>query len=171
MKLFKKLAAAVLVAALALMMVGCGGSETVLARQIKDAVSDAAVIMQGKQATDSKELDALAAKLLTEIDKALAESEEGEWPDPNVLLNDEEFLKKVGIDPATEAYALSLTRNPSYLSNTMNQAKPFEIAGDLLHRLMQGDLEIGEPKLGSKFEFGLAIGTLDGENCVLMIAK
>lgn len=171
MKLFKKLAAAVLVAALALMMVGCGGSKTGLAQQIKDAVSDTAVIMQGKQATDSKDLDALAAKLLTEIDKALAESEEGKWPDPNELLNDEEFLKKVGIDPATEAYALSLTRNPSYLSNTMNQAKPFEIAGDLLSRLMQGDLEIGEPKLGSKFEFGLAIGTLDGKNCVLMIAK
>lgn len=169
MKLFKKLAAAVLVAALALMMVGCG-SKTGLARQIKDAVSDAAVIMQGKQATDSKELDALAAKLLTEIDKALAESEEGEWPDPNELLNDEEFLKKVGIDPATEAYALSLTRNPSYLSNTMNQTKPFEIAGDLLSRL-NGDLEIGKPKLGSKFEFGLAIGTLDGKNCMLMIAK
>lgn len=171
MKLFKKLAAAVLVAALALMMVGCGGSKTVLTRQIKGAVSDTAVIMHGKQATDSKELDALAAKLLTEIDKALAESEEGKWPDPNELLNDEEFLKKVGIDPATEAYALSLTRNPSYLSNTMNQAKPFEIAGDLVYRLMQGDLEIGEPKLGSKFEFGLAIGTLDGKNCVLMIAK
>lgn len=171
MKLFKKLAAAVLVAALALMMVGCGGSKTGLAQQVKNAVSDTAVILQGKQATDSKELDALAAKLLTEIDKALAESEEGKWPDPNVLLNDEEFLKKVGIDPATEAYALSLTRNPSYLSNTMNQAKPFEIAGDLLSRLMQGDLEIGKPKLGSKFEFGLTIGTLDGENCVLMIAK
>lgn len=171
MKLFKKLAAAVLVAALALMMVGCG-SKTGLAQQIKDAFSDtAAVIMQGKQATDSKDLDALAAKLLTEIDKALAESEEGKWPDPNELLNDEEFLKKVGIDPAKEAYALSLTRNPSYLSNTMNQAKPFEIAGDLLHRLMQGDLKIGNPELGSKFEFGLAIGTLDGKNCVLMIAK
>lgn len=169
MKLFKKLAAAVLVAALALMMVGCG-SKTGLAQQIKDAVSDTAVILQGKQATDSKELDALAAKLLTEIDKALAELEEDEWPDPNELLNDEEFLKKVGIDPATEAYALSLTRNPSYLSNTMNQTKPFEIAGDLLSRL-NGDLEIGKPKLGSKFEFGLAIGTLDGKNCVLMIAK
>lgn len=171
MKLFKKLAAAVLVAALALMMVGCGGSKTGLAQQVKNAFSDTAVIMQGKQATDSKELDALAAKLLTEIDKALAELEEGKWPDPNELLNDEEFLKKVGIDPATEAYALSLTRNPSYLSNTMNQAKPFEIAGDLLNRLMDGDLEIGNPELGSKFEFGLAIGTLDGKNCVLMIAK
>lgn len=170
MKLFKKLAAAVLVAALALMMVGCGGSKTGLAQQIKDAVSDAAAF-EGEQATDSRELDALAAKLLKEIDKALAELEEGKRPDPNVLLNDEEFLKKVGIDPATEAYALSLTRNPSYLSNTMNQTKPFEIAVDLLNRLMRGDLEIGKPKLGSKFEFGLAIGTLDGKNCVLMIAK
>ena len=170
MKLFKKLAAAVLVAALALMMVGCGGSKTGLAQQVKNMISDI-VAVEGDQATNSKDLDALAAKLLTEIDKALAESEEGKWPDPNELLNDEEFLKKVGIDPATEAYALSLTRNPSYLSNTMNQAKPFEIAGDLLNRLMRGDLEIGKPKLGSKFEFGLAIGTLDGENWVLMLMK
>ena len=170
MKLFKKLAAAVLVAALALMMVGCGGSKTGLAQQVKNAVSDDAV-MRNEQATNSKDLDALAAKLLTEINNAIAESEEGKWPDPNELLNDEKFLKKVGIDPAKDAYVVSLESVPSYLSNTMNQAKPFEIAGDLLHRLMQGDLEIGEPKLGSKFEFGLAIGTLDGENCVLMIAK
>ena len=170
MKLFKKLAAAVLVAALALMMVGCGGSKTGLAQQVKNAVSDDAV-MRNEQATNSKDLDALAAKLLTEINNTIAASEEGKWPNPNELLNDEKFLKKVGIDPATEAYALSLTRNPSYLSNTMNQAKPFEIAGDLVYRLMQGDLEIGEPKLGSKFEFGLAIGTLDGENWVLMLMK
>lgn len=170
MKLFKKLAAAVLVAALALMMVGCGGSKTGLAQQVKNAVSDDAV-MRNEQATNSKDLDALAAKLLTEYNNEIAALDEGaDWPNLQELLDDEEFLKKVGIDPATEAYALSLTRNPSYLSNTMNQAKPFEIAGDLLSRL-NGDLEIGEPKLGSKFEFGLAIGTLDGKNCVLMIAK
>ena len=171
MKLFKKLAAAVLVAALALMMVGCGGSKTGLAQQVKNAVSDVAV-MTGGQATNSKDLDALAAKLLRELNNEIAALDEGEdWPDLQELLNDETFLQKVGIDPETDAYALSLAKNPSYLSNTMNQAKPFEIAGDLLSRLMQGDLEIGEPKLGSKFEFGLTIGTLDGENCVLMIAK
>ena len=171
MKLFKKLAAAVLVAALALMMVGCGGSKTGLAQQVKNMISDI-VAVAGDQATNSKDLDALAAKLLTEYNNEIAALGEGaDRPDLEDLLNDEEFLKKVGIDPATEAYALSLTRNPSYLSNTMNQAKPFEIAGDLLSRLMQGDLEIGEPKLGSKFEFGLAIGTLDGENWVLMLMK
>lgn len=167
MKLFKKLAAAVLVAALALMMVGCGGSKTGLAQQVKNAVSDVAV-MTGGQATNSKDLDALAAKLLRELNNEIAALDEGEdWPDLQELLNDETFLQKVGIDPATEAYALSLAKNPSYLSNTMNQLKSFEIAGDL----MEGYTPIGRPDIGSKFEFGLAIGTLDGENCVLMIRK
>ena len=170
MKLFKKLAAAVLVAALALMMVGCGGSKTDLAQQVKNAVSDL-VTVEGAQATDSRELDVLAANLLTEINNAIAESEEGKWPDLDELLKDEKFLKKVGIDPATEAYALSLVRNPSYLSDTMNMQKPFRLANDLLDILKKRYLKIGEPKIGSKFEFGLAIGTLDGENCVLMIAK
>lgn len=170
MKLFKKLAAAVLVAALALMMVGCGGSKTDLAQQVKNAVSDL-VTVEGAQATDSRELDVLAANLLTEINNAIAESEEGKWPNLDELLKDEKFLKKVGIDPATEAYALSLVRNPSYLSDTMNMQKPFRLANDLLDILKKRYLKIGEPKIGSKFEFGLAIGTLDGENCVLMIAK
>ena len=170
MKLFKKLAAAVLVAALALMMVGCGGSKTDLAQQVKNAVSDL-VTMEGAQATDSRELDVLAANLLTEINNAIAESEEGKWPDLDELLKDEKFLKKVGIDPATEAYALSLVRNPSYLSDTMNMQKPFRLANDLLDILKKRYLKIGEPKIGSKFEFGLAIGTLDGENWVLMLMK
>ena len=166
MKLFKKLAAAVLVAALALMMVGCGGSKTGLAQQIKDAVSDDAVML-GKQATNSKDLDALAAKLLTEINNTIAASEEGKWPDPNELLNDEKFLKKVGIDPAKDAYVVSLESVPSYLSNTMNQIKPIELASQLLN----GDFKIGAPRIGSKFEFGLAIGTLDGESWALMLMK
>lgn len=166
MKLFKKLAAAVLVAALALMMVGCGGSKTGLAQQIKNMISDI-VAVTGDQATNSKDLDALAAKLLTEINNAIAESEEGKWPDPNELLNDEKFLKKVGIDPAKDAYVVSLESVPSYLSNTMNQIKPIELASQLLN----GDFAIGDPRIGSKFEFGLAIGTLDGESWALMLMK
>lgn len=166
MKLFKKLAAAVLVAALALMMVGCGGSKTGLAQQIKNMISDI-VAVTGDQATNSKDLDALAAKLLTEINNTIAASEEGKWPDPNELLNDEKFLKKVGIDPAKDAYVVSLESVPSYLSNTMNQIKPIELASQLLN----GDFAIGDPRIGSKFEFGLAIGTLDGESWALMLVK
>lgn len=166
MKLFKKLAAAVLVAVLALMMVGCGGSKTGLAQQVKNMISDI-VAVAGDQATNSKDLDALAAKLLTEINNTIAASEEGKWPDPNELLNDEKFLKKVGIDPAKDAYVVSLESVPSYLSNTMNQIKPIELASQLLN----GDFKIGAPRIGSKFEFGLAIGTLDGESWALMLMK
>lgn len=167
MKLFKKLAAAVLVAALALMMVGCGGSKTGLAQQVKNAVSDDAV-MRGEQATNSKDLDALAAKLLTEYNNEIADlGEDEDWPDLQELLHNEKFLKKVGIDPAKDAYVVSLESVPSYLSNTMNQIKPIELASQLLN----GDFKIGAPRIGSKFEFGLAIGTLDGESWVLMLMK
>lgn len=167
MKLFKKLAAAVLVAALALTMVGCGGSKTDLAQQVKNAVSDLAV-MNGDQATDSKELDALAANLLKELNNTIAATEENaDWPDLQNLLNDETFLQKVGIDPKKDAYKVSLVYVPSYISDTMNQFKPFRLA----EQLRDADLAIGNPDIGSKYEFGLAIGTLDGENCVLMIAK
>lgn len=167
MKLFKKLAAAVLVAALALMMVGCG-SKTGLAQQVKNAVSDDAV-MRGEQATNSKDLDALAAKLLTEYDNEIAALDEGaDWPDLQALLDDETFLQKFGIDPEKDAYKVSLVYIPSYISNTMNQFKPFSLA-DQLRR--DADLAIGDPHIGRKFEFGLAIGTLDGENWVLMLMK
>lgn len=167
MKLFKKLAAAVLVAALALMMVGCG-SKTGLAQQVKNAVSDDAV-MRNEQATNSKDLDALAAKLLTEYNNEIADlGEDEDWPDLQELLDDETFLQKVGIDPEKAAYKVSLVYVPSYLSNTMNQFKPFSLA-DQLRR--DADLAIGNPHIGKKFEFGLAIGTLDGENWVLMLMK
>ena len=167
MKLFKKLAAAVLVAALALMMVGCG-SKTGLAQQIKNAVSDDAVMM-GKQATNSKDLDALAAKLLTEYNNEIAAlGEDEDWPDLQELLDDGTFLQKFGIDPEKDAYKVSLVYVPSYISNTMNQFKPFSLA-DQLRR--DADLAIGNPHIGRKFEFGLAIGTLDGENWVLMLMK
>ena len=166
MKLFKKLAAAVLVAALALMMVGCGGSKTGFAQQVKNAVSDYAVITR-EQATNSKELDALSAKLLTEYDKAIAASEEGDQLDLQDLLDDETFLQKFGIDPATDAYAVSLVYIPGYISNTMNQLKPFSLAS----QLRNAEFAIGDPEIGKKYEFGLAIGTLDGENWVLMLKK
>ena len=167
MKLFKKLAAAVLVAALALMMVGCG-SKTGLAQQIKDAVSDDAV-MRNEQATNSKDLDALAAKLLTEYNNEIAALDEDEdWPDLQELLDDGTFLQKFGLDPEKDAYKVSLVYVPSYISDTMNQFKPFSLA-DQLRR--DADLTIGNPHIGRKFEFGLAIGTLDGENWVLMLMK
>lgn len=167
MKLFKKLAAAVLVAALALMMVGCG-AKTDFAQQVKNAVSDDAV-MSNEQATNSKDLDALAAKLLTEYNNEIAALDKGaQRPNLQELLDDGTFLQKFGIDPEKDAYKVSLVYVPSYISDTMNQFKPFSLA-DQLRR--DADLTIGNPHIGKKFEFGLAIGTLDGKNWVLMLMK
>ena len=64
MKLFKKLAAAVLVAALALTMVGCGGSNSLL-DQVKNVIADV-YAMKDEELTNKKELDELAAKLVAE---------------------------------------------------------------------------------------------------------
>ena len=69
MKLFKKLAAAALAAVLALTMVGCGGSSSVLMKDELLKVAMDQMTMNGKTANHSKELDALAAKLVQEADK------------------------------------------------------------------------------------------------------
>lgn len=84
------------------------------------------------------------------------------------LLDNETFLQKFGIDPEKDAYVVSLVYVPSYISDTMNQLKPFSLAEQLRQN---ADLAIGNPHIGSKYEFGLAIGTLDGENWVLMLKK
>lgn len=147
MKLFKKLAAAVLVAALALTMVGCGGSKTDLAQQVKNAVSDLAV-MNGDQATDSKELDALAANLLKELNNTIAATEENaDWPDLQNLLNDETFLQKVGIDPKKDAYKVSLVYVPSYISDTMNQFKPLDLQSSFGTLILQSAILTSEANM------------------------
>ena len=101
MKLFKKLAAAMLAAALALTMVGCGGRNS-LTDQIKDVLADF-IAMQGDEITYSKELDALAAKLVAETDKAAAKPENKDKTVLNLLI-DKEVVKAAGIDAAQETY-------------------------------------------------------------------
>ena len=114
-------------------------------------------------------MDALAAKLLTEYNNEIAALDEGaDWPNLQDLLDDETFLQKFGIDPEKDAYKVSLVYVPSYISDTMNQFKPFSLA-DQLRR--DADHTIGDPHIGRKFEFGLAIGTLDGESWALMLMK
>ena len=110
MKLFKKLAAAMLVAALALTMVGCGGRNS-LTDQIKDVLADF-IAMQGDEITYSKELDALAAKLVAEADKAAAKPENKDKTVLNLLI-DKEVVKAAGIDAAQETYMCRLLKTIS----------------------------------------------------------
>ena len=85
MKLFKKLAAAVLAAALALTMVGCSGgnsyaTQNELLKFTIDRMTD-----KGYTATHTKKADEMAAALLAAADKAAAQKE-NEGIDAKTLL-------------------------------------------------------------------------------------
>ena len=95
MKLFKKLAAAALAAVLALAMVGCGSSASLKDELLKMAMDQMTVA--GGTANHSKELDALAAKLVQEADKA-AGQDAHKGDAAKTILTADEVVEAVGID-------------------------------------------------------------------------
>lgn len=161
MKLFKKLAAAVLVAALALTMVGCGGRNS-LTDQIKDVIADL-YAMEGEDLTNKNELDALAAKLMAEADKAAAKAGN---KDKTVLdlLTDETVVEAAGIDAATETYYVSAAENYKLLSSTANKEKAVMLALDLTN----SSEKIGGGVLNPN-SYGLAMGKINGKEYFVML--
>lgn len=93
MKLFKKLAAVVLAAALALTMVGCGGNSYAVQNELLKISIDY-MTDRGKTVTHTKKADDLAAALL-----AAAAQKEKEGTKAEELLKDPAVIKAAGIDP------------------------------------------------------------------------
>mgnify|MGYP001755520112 FL=1 len=164
MKLFKKLAAAMLAAALALTMVGCGGRNS-LTDQIKDVLADF-IAMQGDEITYSKELDALAAKLVAEADKAAAKPENKDKAVLNLLI-DKEVVKAAGIDAAQETYIVSAAENYKLLSSTANKQKAVLIA----EMLMANGKQIGSGELEKLSNLGLAMGKINGKEYIVVLVN
>jgi hypothetical protein len=164
MKLFKKLAAAMLAAALALTMVGCGGRNS-LTDQIKDVLADF-IAMQGDEITYSKELDALAAKLVAEADKAAAKPENKDKTVLNLLI-DKEVVKAAGIDAAQETYIVSAAENYKLLSSTANKQKAVLIA----EMLMANGKQIGSGELEKLSNLGLAMGKINGKEYIVVLVN
>ena len=162
MKLFKKLAAAVLVAALALTMVGCGGRNS-LTDQIKAVISDF-YAMEDKDVTNKKELDALAAKLMAEADKAAAKAE-NKGKTVLELLIDEEVVKAAGINAAKETYRVSAAENYKLLSSTANKEKAMVLALELISRDSE---QIGGGVLDPS-SYGFAVGKINGKEYFVML--
>ena len=162
MKLFKKLAAAMLVAALALTMVGCGGRNSLL-DQVKAVISDF-YAMEDEDLTNKKELDELAAKLVAEADKAAAKPD-NKGKTVLELLIDEEVVKAAGIDAAKETYRVSAVENYKLLSSTVSKEKAWLLAVELA----DGENEIigsGNQKPNS---YGLAMGKINGKEYFVML--
>ena len=117
MKLFKKLAAAALAAVLALTMVGCGSSASLKDELLKLAMDRMTVA--GSTATHSKELDALAAKLVQEADK-VAGQDAYKGDDAKTILTAEDVVKAAGIDTNANGYILNAAPNVQFKSSGMS---------------------------------------------------
>lgn len=161
MKLFKKLAAVMLVAALALTMVGCGGSNSLL-DQVKNVIADV-YAMKDEELTNKKELDELTAKLVAEADKAAAEAGN---KDKTVLglLTDEKVVKAAGIDAAQGTYRVSAAENYKLLSSTANKEKAMMLALDLTNSSEQIGGGVLDPN-----SYGLAMGKINGKEYFVML--
>lgn len=96
MKLFKKLAAAVLAAALALTMVGCGGNSYAMQNELLKITIDNLTDV-GETVTHTKKADEMAAALLAAADTA-AEQMANNGKDAKELLQNPAVIKAAKID-------------------------------------------------------------------------
>ena len=161
MKLFKKLAAVMLVAALALTMVGCGGSNSLL-DQVKAVIADF-YAMEDEDITNKKELDELAAKLVAEADKAAAKAGNKDKPVLD-LLTDDAVVTAAGIDAAQGTYRVSAAENYKLLSSTANKEKAMLLALDLTNSSEQIGGGVLDPN-----SYGLAMGKINGKEYFVML--
>ena len=165
MKLFKKLAAAVLAAALALTMVGCsGGNSSAMQNELLKLTID----QIGETMTHTKKADEMAAALLAAADTAAAQ-EANKNKDAEDLLQDPAVIKAAKIDPATTPCMVNLIDDVQFKSSGM--------MGEFLK--MQWMMKVTSPskfeRIGAfapgdnKVEIGAATHKIGDESYILII--
>ena len=172
MKLFKKLAAAALAAVLALTMVGCGSSASLKDELLKVAMDQ--MTMNGSTATHSKELDALAAKLVQEADKAAGQdAHKGE--DVKTILTADEVVKAAGIDTNANRYILNAALNIQFKSSgTLMEYFQLQWMQDAINPWTDDGsnraVKIGTiEQLGDNVDVGVAMGKIGGKEYVVIL--
>lgn len=172
MKLFKKLAAAALAAVLALTMVGCGSSASLKDELLKVAMDQ--MTMNGSTATHSKELDALAARLVQEADKAAGQdAHKGE--EAKTILTDNEVVQAAGIDITKNAYILNAAPNVQFKSSgTYMELLKMQWMGYAVNPNTENSepnkaVKIGTITLGDNVDVGVAMGKIGGKEYVVIL--
>ena len=172
MKLFKKLAAAALAAVLALTMVGCGSSASLKDELLKVAMDQ--MTMNGSTATHSKELDALAARLVQEADKAAGQdAHKGE--EAKTILTDNEVVQAAGIDITKNAYILNAAPNVQFKSSgTYMELLKMQWMGYAVNPNTENGepnkaVKIGTITLGDNVVVGVAMGKIGGKEYVVIL--
>lgn len=174
MKLFKKLAAVALAAVLALTMAGCGGSGSVLMKDELLKLAMDQMTMNGSTATHSKELDALAAKLVQEADKAAGQdAHKGE--DVKTILTADEVVKAAGIDTNANGYILNAALNIQFKSSgTLMEYFQLQRMQDAINPWTDDGsnraVKIGTiEQLGDNVDVGVAMGKIGGKEYVVIL--
>lgn len=118
MKLFKKLAAAVLAAALALTMVGCGGGNSYAMQDELLKITIDNLTDVNETVTHTKKADEMAAALLAAADTAAAQ-EANNGKDAKELLLDPAVIKAAKIDLEKTPCRVNLIDNVQFKSSGM----------------------------------------------------
>lgn len=172
MKLFKKLAAAALAAVLALTMVGCGSSASLKDELLKVAMDQ--MTMTGSTATHSKELDALAARLVQEADKA-AGQEAHKGDAAKTILTDDAVVEAAGINTKANGYILNAAPNVQFKSSgTYMELLKMQWMGNAVNPNTENDepnkaVKIGTITLGDNVDVGVAMGKIGGKEYVVIL--
>ena len=172
MKLFKKLAAAALAAVLALTMVGCGSSASLKDELLKVAMDQ--MTMNGSTATHSKELDALAAKLVQEADK-VAGQDAHKGDAAKTILTDDAVVEAAGINTNANGYILNAALNVQFKSSgTYMELLKMQWMGYAVNPNTENDepnkaVKIGTITLGDNVDVGVAMGKIGGKEYVVIL--
>lgn len=172
MKLFKKLAAAALAAVLALTMVGCGSSASLKDELLKVAMDQ--MTMTGSTATHSKELDALAARLVQEADKA-AGQEAHKGDAAKTILTDDAVVEAAGINTNANGYILNAAPNVQFKSSgTYMELLKMQWMGYAVNPNTENGepnkaVKIGTITLGDNVDVGVAMGKIGGKEYVVIL--
>lgn len=175
MKLFKKLAAAVLVAALALTMVGCGAGGTGSAFDLKNEVLNAiedSYNMHNKTATHTTAMDTAAAALIEKAAKAGAA--EGNEDTVKDLLEKSNAGDYIAIFEPYAQLRTELMQNLyiEQMEDTLDNAIQY-IANEGYYNNSDTAVKIGSPVIGEddSIEIGAATGKIKDKNYLVLLVK
>lgn len=169
MKLFKKLAAAVLAAALALTMVGCGGGNSYAVQDELLKLTIDRWTSDGETVTQSKKADEMAAALLAAADKAAAQ-EKNEGTKAKELLKDPAVIKAAGIDPEKTPCKVNLIDNVQFKSSGMiGEYMKTQWMMQVTSNSQFDPIGMFRPSDNDKVEIGVATHKIGDENYILIL--
>lgn len=172
MKLFKKLAAAVLAAALALTMVGCGGGNSYAMQDELLKITIDNLTDVNETVTHTKKADEMAAALLAAADTAAAQE-----------ANNGKDAKELLLDPAViKAAKIDLEKTPCMFNpiDVDSQIKSSGVMGEFLkmqwmanaaglYRFVDPGTGAFNPGENDKVEIGAATHKIGDENYILIL--